>query len=246
MTKQEINIDRLRDDAEYFGEYGKQFISNSDIDTLINNPAGFKAETARTLPMVHGSYFEMLVLEPNRESEWVIIDASTRNTKVYKEYRDNLEVDYLMLQSEADKLRVLADNMRSNMEIFELIYDKQCVYQEPGVKEIHGNLWKAKADIKHPQFTLDLKTTAEIKKFSRSAWIYNYDSQCWVYEQVFEKPMKFIVGCKDTGQVGIYTCSDEFRQRGEDKVMEATIMYDRFYADGATEDINNYLIKEVL
>lgn len=246
MIKQEVNIEKLRNDADYYGEYGKQFISNSDIGDLINNPAAFKQNGETTLPMLLGSYFEMLVLEPNLESEWVIIDASTRNTKVYKEYRDDLDVEILLLQKEADEMRVLADKMRGNMEIHELIYDSQCTYQDPAVKEIHGNMWKGKCDISHPEFTLDLKSTADINKFSRSAWMYNYDSQAWVYQELFGKPMKFIVGCKKTGQVGIYTCSDEFLQRGEDKVMEATIMYDRFYADGATEDINNYLIKEVL
>ena len=90
--QKEINIDKLRNDADYYGAYGKQFISNSDIGDLINNPAAFKQDTETTQPMLAGSYFEMLLLEPEKESEWTIIDASTRNTKVYKEYK----VDHML------------------------------------------------------------------------------------------------------------------------------------------------------
>ena len=34
MKKQEI-IDKLRDDEHYYGDFGKQYLSNSDISTLL-------------------------------------------------------------------------------------------------------------------------------------------------------------------------------------------------------------------
>ena len=30
--------DKLRDDEHYYGDFGKQFLSNSDISTLLKNP----------------------------------------------------------------------------------------------------------------------------------------------------------------------------------------------------------------
>jgi len=37
MTKEEI-LEKLRDDQHYYGEFGKQFLSNSNISSLLTNP----------------------------------------------------------------------------------------------------------------------------------------------------------------------------------------------------------------
>ena len=34
-------IEKLRDDAQYYGEFGKQYLSNSDIGALLGNPKEF-------------------------------------------------------------------------------------------------------------------------------------------------------------------------------------------------------------
>ena len=35
-------IERLRNDEDYYGEFGKTYLSNSDISALLNNPLDFK------------------------------------------------------------------------------------------------------------------------------------------------------------------------------------------------------------
>ena len=35
-------IERLRNDEDYYGEFGKTYLSNSDISALLNNPLEFK------------------------------------------------------------------------------------------------------------------------------------------------------------------------------------------------------------
>ena len=37
MNKTEI-INRLKNDEDYYGSFGKQYLSNSDIQTLLSNP----------------------------------------------------------------------------------------------------------------------------------------------------------------------------------------------------------------
>ena len=37
MTNEEA-INKLREDEHYYGEFGKQFLSNSNISTLLKNP----------------------------------------------------------------------------------------------------------------------------------------------------------------------------------------------------------------
>ena len=38
-------LEKLKDDEHYYGEYGRNFISNSDIRTLMSNPLEFKKPT---------------------------------------------------------------------------------------------------------------------------------------------------------------------------------------------------------
>ena len=37
MSKQEV-LDKLKIDEHYYGDFGKQYLSNSDISALLNNP----------------------------------------------------------------------------------------------------------------------------------------------------------------------------------------------------------------
>ena len=37
MKKEEI-IDKLRIDEHYYGDFGKQYLSNSNVSTLLTNP----------------------------------------------------------------------------------------------------------------------------------------------------------------------------------------------------------------
>jgi hypothetical protein len=41
VDKTEI-IEKLKDDEQYYGDFGKKFLSNSDISSLLYNPLEFK------------------------------------------------------------------------------------------------------------------------------------------------------------------------------------------------------------
>ena len=43
-----MNLELLKDDANYYGEMGKQFLSNSDIDALLRDPSSFKKNKEKT------------------------------------------------------------------------------------------------------------------------------------------------------------------------------------------------------
>jgi hypothetical protein len=66
-----------------------------------------------------------------------------------------------------------------------------------------------------------LKTTSDIAKFRYSASKYNYDSQAYIYNQLFGYEMLFIVIDKNTHQIGLFDCSSGFYEKGERKVQEA-------------------------
>jgi len=244
MSREEI-LKRLENDNDYYGEFGKQFISNSDIDALINNPAAFKKHEV-TLPILQGRYFHTLILEPEKLGDMMIVKASSRNTNIYKDAIAESGEQLLLLEKDIELLKRLADKLMSNFEMYELISYAGNVYEKPAIGEIHGAQWKAKADIFGPEYVIDLKTTGDIGKFKRSAWNYNYDSQAYVYQTLFGKPMVFIVACKETEQIGMYQCSPEFLERGNAKVIDAVIAWNKFYGPDASLDPNDYVKQEIL
>ena len=165
--------EKLKDDKEYYGEYGKKFLSASDIKSLLENPSKFK-QTETTLPMVIGKYFHTMMLEPEKLDEFPIIDVATRNNKAYREASNG---EIILLQKEVDEISLLVDKMKSNMDIFNMIYEDGNMYEVPMVKKIHGEMWKGKCDILAKNKVIDIKTTSDITKFKSSAWAYNYDGQ---------------------------------------------------------------------
>jgi len=232
-------INKLRDDEHYYGEFGKQFLSNSDIKNLLEDPASFK-KTEVTLPMIVGRYFHTYMLEPEKIKDFTVISCSDRRGKEYKQHASDSEDGIILLEKEATEIITLCDKMKANMDLCDMIYGADHEFEKPGVKEIMGEMWKAKADIVTPNWVVDIKTTADITKFKRSAWTYNYDSQAFIYQEIFGKPMKFIVICKKTGRMATFMCSPEFIDSGRDKAMDAVLQYRRFYGDNPKEDVNNY------
>ena len=238
--------EKLRNDEHYYGDYGKQFLSNSDISTLLKNPRDLHKPRPSSPAFLVGGYFHTAILEPDKLNRFKIVDATTRNTKKYKEISDG---EICLLQHEVDKIQLMTEAMMSNDVCRDLIKPvlAEVDYEEPRVGKIFDNMWKGKADIinHEEKLVIDLKTTADIDKFRWSASKYNYDSQAYIYSTLFGYEMIFIVIDKETRQVGIFDCSPEFYKRGEDKVRQASAAYDLFYK---TEDFdhNQYLINKTL
>jgi hypothetical protein len=107
-------------------------------------------------------------------------------------------------------------------------------------------MWKGKADIITDDCIIDLKTTSDINKFKWSAKSYNYDSQCYIYQTLFGKPLVFYVIDKLTRQLGIYTPTENFILGGEQKVGKAIEVYKKYFSSDSTENIDNYFVQEEL
>ena len=243
MTRKD-ELKKLREDEHYYGKFGKQFLSNSDISKLLTNPLSL-GEAQKQIPaFLVGGYLHTAILEPDKLKKYKVVEASTRNTKAYKEISGG---EMCLLQSEVDKLEVLIDIMMSNEVCRSLIRDGNVEYEVPGIAEIKGKLWKGKADIVNhdEKLIIDLKTTADISKFRYSAQKYNYNSQAYIYRELFGYEMVFIVIDKSTHQIGIYDCSPEFYSKGEDKVEKAVEAYKLFYENPDFKP-ENYFINQTL
>lgn len=239
-------LEILKDDVSYYGEFGKQYLSNSDIGTLLTNPKAFGISRPDNANFAKGRLFHQLILEPEKASEWEFIDVASRNTKAYKEFVAERDVEFALLQKEADEINELVTTMMSNMDFYDDIRHEANQYEVPSVGEIEGVMWKGKADIVHPEMIIDLKTTSNIDDFKWSARKYNYDSQCYIYQELFGKPLVFYVIDKTNNMLGIFRPTEEFVRGGADKVRRAVDVYNKFFGDNATEDINYFYVEDYL
>ena len=244
MDKKTYN--KLKQDKHYYGEFGNKFLSNSNISTLLKDPAKLRENRPSTPAFLVGGYFHTAILEPEKLKSFRIVEASTRNTKIYKELSGG---EMCLLQSEVDKIELMTQAMMDNDICRDLIKPLlgDVIYEEPAIIELFGNMWKGKADIinHEEKLVIDLKTTNDIDKFRWSASKYNYDSQAYIYSKLFGYEMLFIVIDKNSNRIGLFDCSPDFYSRGEEKVRQASAAYDLFYKSD-DYDFKQYLHNETL
>ena len=245
MDKAKI-LKHLEDDSKYYGEFGKQFLSNSDIGKLLKNPTQFRVNQEMTKPMLEGRYFHTKILEPQKIGDFIEVDVTSRNTVKYKEAIN--EGEMLLLTKEREHLDFLCTKMTSNMEMFDYIYDDGNEFEIPEIQKIMSLDWKGKADIVNHNkgLLVDIKTSGDIDKFMYSAKTYNYDSQAYIYQRLFDKPLIFLVIDKRTARLGIFECSDSFLRGGQEKVEQAVEVYQKYFSNEATEDIHSYIHRQIL
>lgn len=236
-------IKQLKDDKEYYGGVGKKYLSNSDIGALLSNPKEYGVQKEDNVNFAKGRLFHHLILEPEKVQDWNAVDVSSRNTKKYKEILEESSEPFLLLQKEYDEITKLAKVMTSNLDFYDMIYADSNEFEVPSIGEIGGVMWKGKADIVCDDCLIDIKTTGDIEKFIYSARSYNYDSQAYVYHTLFGKPLKFLVICKTTGQLGLFETTTDFIERGAEKVQKAIKVYNQFFGKDATDDVNQYYRK---
>lgn len=238
-------LSMLKDDEQYYGEYGKQFLSNSDISKLLKNPREFKKDTEPNIHLLVGRAFHTAVLEPEKMGQFNVIDSSSRYTNKYKSESGG---EMTLLTSDMDNINMMKDAIDANDLVQGILRGPNVEYEVPGFGEVMGELWKGKADaLNHDdRLIIDVKTTSDISKFHVSAKRYNYDSQAYIYNQLFGYDMVFVVIDKKTHQLGFYDCSENFYLGGKDKVIEAVTAYRLYFKDQDEFDWSNFLITETL
>ena len=227
MNKKKV-LEQLKSDENYYGDFGKQFLSNSDIKTLLTNPLALGVQSKPSPAFLVGGYFHTAILEPDKLKKYKVIESSTRNTKHYKEMSGG---ELCLLQKEVDQIELMTQKILENDVCRGLIRGIDVEYEKPGLAELEGALWKGKADIVNhdEKLIIDLKTTKDINAFKWSANRFNYDSQAYIYSKLFGYEFVFIVIDKETHQIAVMDCSPDFYSSGADKVKRAVEAYDLFY-----------------
>lgn len=240
------DIKLLRDDKHYYGDVGKQYLSNSDLGTLLSNPKEFGVSRPDNKNFAVGRYFHQCLLEPEKAREFPFIDVASRNTKTYKDVIAEVGAEVMLLKKEKAEVDELVGTMLGNLQIYDMVYDELNAYEVPAIGEVCGRMFKGKADIVGKDILIDLKTTSNLNDFRYSAKKYNYDSQAYIYQTLFGKPLVFVAIDKTSHMMGIYRLSEEFIRGGKAKVEAALEVYDKFYGDNPTEDISGHIHEEEL
>lgn len=238
-------ISRLEDDKEYYGDFGSQFLHNSDIGTLLSNPGVYGQKREDTLPMLIGRTFHEMLLFNDCTQPY--IEASTRSTKIYKEEVQEYDQDIVMLKKEYLDVKDLKDKAIAHKVIAEVLGQPKIKKEVPNASYLTDNdiVWACKADIVTEDYVYDVKTTSSLAGFRNKSKIYNYDSQAYIYSRMFQKPMRFLVVEKGTGCVGLFDTSDDAYERGREKVERAEEMYITYFRDKVEDVQNHYTYGEI-
>ena len=65
MKKTDV-LKKLENDQDYYGSFGKKYLSNSDISTLLTNPLSLGQPSKPSPAFLVGGYFHTAILEPNK------------------------------------------------------------------------------------------------------------------------------------------------------------------------------------
>ena len=143
MNKKQI-IEKLKNDEDYYGEFGNKYLSNSHVGRLLKDPLKAFEPSKPSPAFLVGGYFHTCILEPDKLDKYKVVKSTTRNTK---EYKDISSVELCLLEHEVDAIELMREKVMANNICKDLITLGNVEYEVPGVTELFGNMWKGKADI---------------------------------------------------------------------------------------------------
>ena len=248
----EANIlDRMYDDSFYYGHLGQYALSSSSLKKLLQSPKAYQASlrmSDSSQALRDGRLVHLAVLEKHKLGDLVIING-TKAKKEFKEAVAEHGEDMVYTESEMSNAYWIADAIHSNSEASYLLSD--CQYEMPGVAMIDDIPFRAKADAlgSNGSVIIDLKTTsAGVNDFYYSARKFNYGLQAALYMRIFNATdFIFLVVDKQTKDIGIFSCSGEFLEKGTDDIYKGIDIYKTFFlSENSEELIKNNVIRGIL
>ena len=246
-TDKDELIKRMRDDSFYYGELNRLALSSSSIKLLLDSPKTYhyvtKYGNTETDALRSGWLFHAAILEPEVFNAQNFVNVQSKNTKLYKEAKDELgKVFTIKEKEEAERM---ADAFLKNQKAVSLIAN--CQFEVPTIGEVMGYAFRGKADVLGVNKIVDIKTTSDIKSFPYSAKKYGYDVQAFVYCELFDvapENFTFLVLDKGSLDIGVFNISMEFYLEGGRKTEMGIERYKAFFEDEG--DLDQYYIEDTL
>ena len=244
--KEEI-LAQMYDDTFYYGKLGKHALSSSSLKMILKSPKTYRNVMKYGDPngdspaLAAGTLAHWMVLEPHKIDKLHFVDASTKNTKIYKEAKE--QYGEVFLTKEKSAAERLTDAIFRNEAALQLLTDSE--FEVPEIAMLNGLPFRGKADIIQGDTIIDYKTTAELSSFKWSADKYGYDLHAYIYLRLFnKKKFTFLVIDKASTDIGIFETTDDFIAKGEQKFIQAVDNYKYFFQDG--NDLDQYVMRGIL
>jgi hypothetical protein len=244
--KEEI-LAQMHSDSFYYGHLGKHALSSSSLKMILKSPKTYRNVTKYGDPngdspaLAAGKLVHWMVLEPHKVDQLHFVEASTKNTKIYKEAKE--QYGEVFLNKERSAAERIADAVLRNEAALKLLTKSE--FEVPAIDMLEGLPFRGKADIMQGDTIIDLKTTAELSSFRWSADKYGYDLQAYMYLRLFNKEkFTFLVVDKASTDIGIFETTEEFIAKGEQKFFQAIENYKYFFEEG--NDLDQYVMRGIL
>ena len=244
--KEEI-LTQMYSDEFYYGHLGKHALSSSSLKMILKSPKTYRNVTKYGDPngdspaLAAGKLVHWMVLEPHKVDQLHFVEASTKNTKIYKEAKE--QYGEVFLNKERSAAERIADAVLRNEAALKLLTKSE--FEVPAIDMLEGLPFRGKADIMQGDTIIDLKTTAELSSFRWSADKYGYDLQAYMYLRLFNKEkFTFLVVDKASTDIGIFETTEEFIAKGEQKFFQAIENYKYFFEEG--NDLDQYVMRGIL
>ena len=245
-AKEEI-LAQMYDDEFYYLHLGKHALSSSSLKMILKSPKTYRNVLKYGDPnsdspaLAAGKLAHWMILEPHKIDELYFVNASSKNTKIYKEAKE--QHGEVFLAKEKYAAERLTDAVLRNEAALKLLTKSE--FEVPAIDMIEGLPFRGKADIIQGDTIIDYKTTAELNTFKYSADKYGYDLQAWLYLKLFDKKkFTFLVIDKASTDIGIFETTDEFLARGENKFKQAVDNYKYFFEQD--NDLDQYVMRGIL
>jgi hypothetical protein len=251
-------------DSFYYGYLAKACFSSSAVSQLLDSPLEYLNKI--NLPtesdaLAQGYLFHASILEQDKFNECLFLDVSRKSNKEYVSAKAE-RWDVFTVKDRDIALR-MRDRFYSCDEARELIENSNFEVPMVNTLNVGGTDYpfRAKADVLG-EYLIDLKSTAKITRsfynkngelveynsFKNSANKYNYDSQCYIYCNLFGKSYKdfkyIVIDKSPKNEIGIFEVGEEFYYSGEQKVEYAIKVYENYIKN--EYDLENYIIKGTL
>lgn len=166
-------------------------ISKSGLDLIARSPAhyAYKAASEPSRAMVIGSATHSAILEPEQfDKQYMLLrDVTDRRSSVYKQAAEQFGADNVLTGTEADSVIGMRESVRLNSTAVEFLdADGYVEVAAFATDPTTGVLVKCKFDkLLKDLRSVDLKTTQDLRDFTKSVANYRYHVQQAYYSDVF-------------------------------------------------------------
>jgi hypothetical protein len=139
-------IETMRDDNFYYGYLSQAALSSSSLKLLLDSPKTYKFVTQygndESQALRDGWLFHTAILEPEVFSSQVFVDVASKNTKAFREAKE--EHGKVFTMTEKKDAERIADAFLRNTKAVELIRD--CEFEVPMIGDLMDSIVKRVID----------------------------------------------------------------------------------------------------